>query len=156
MTQTKDIGFGIKSPTKTCTDKNCPFHGSLKIHGKQFTGKIVSSKMQNSAVVEWVGWRHIPKFERYKKTKTKVSVHNPPCLNAVEGDVVKIQECRPISKTKNFVVIEVLGKEELYALEKESLEEGKHKEQLKSITKKTRETATNEKENSKITPKEDK
>jgi small subunit ribosomal protein S17 len=33
--------------------------------------------------------------------------HNPPCINAKEGDVVKIAECRPLSKTKKFVVIEV-------------------------------------------------
>jgi small subunit ribosomal protein S17 len=136
MTRTKETGFGIKAPSKSCEDKNCPFHGTLKVRGKQFTGTVVSQKMQRSVVVEWVGWRFIPKYERYKKTKTKVTAHNPPCVHAVEGDVVKIGECRPLSKTKNFVVLKVLGKEEKYALEKEALEEGKHKEAQKELANK--------------------
>lgn len=131
MTRTRNTGFEIKLPSNTCTDKNCPFHGTLKIRGKQFVGRVVSDKMQYSVVVEWIGWRHIPKYERYKKTRTKVAAHNPSCINAVEGDLVKIGECRPLSKTKNFVVLKVLGKAEKYDLEKEALEEGKHKEKLK-------------------------
>lgn len=127
MTRTKEIGFGVKAPGRSCTDQNCPFHGTLKVHGKQFTGKVVSDKMQHSVLVEWVGWRFIPKYERYKKTRTRIAVHNPPCLNVVEGDIVKIGECRPLSKTKTFVVLGVLGKQERYRLEKEAREEGKHK-----------------------------
>ena len=38
--------------------------------------------------------------------KTRVHAFNPLCINAKEGDTVKIIECRPLSKTKNFVVIE--------------------------------------------------
>jgi len=50
--------------------------------------------------------RHfIPKYERYSKRRTKLLVHNPDCLNAQVGDVVKIMETRPLSKTKHFVVI---------------------------------------------------
>lgn len=127
MTRTKEIGYGVKAPGRSCTDNNCPFHGTLKVHGKQFTGKVVSDKMQHSVLVEWVGWRFIPKYERYKKTRTRVTVHNPPCINAAEGDIVKIGECRPLSKTKTFVVLGVLGKQERYQLEKEAREEGKHK-----------------------------
>lgn len=36
-------------------------------------------------------------------------MHNPDCVNAKEGEVVKIMECRPLSKTKNFVIIQKLG-----------------------------------------------
>jgi small subunit ribosomal protein S17 len=131
MVRTRKAGFGTEQPSETCDDSNCPFHGSLKIRGKQFTGKVVSDKMQRSVVVEWVGWRHIPKYERYKRAKTKVLAHNPPCVNAVEGDMVKIGECRSLSKTKSFVVIQKLGKSEKYELEKEAMEEGKHKEKEK-------------------------
>jgi small subunit ribosomal protein S17 len=127
MTRSRTTGFGIEAPQKGCDDKNCPFHGTLKVRGKQFTGKVVSHKMQRSVVVEWQGWRHIPKYERYKRTRTKVIAHNPPCINAAEGDRVMIGECRPLSKMKNFVVMKVLGKLEKYALEREALEEGKHK-----------------------------
>ena len=136
MARTKNIGFGIKQPSETCTDNNCPFHSALKIRGKQFIGRVVSDKMQKSAVVEWVGWRSIPKHERYKKSRTKITAHNSPCVNAVEGDMVRVVECRALSKTKNFVITEVLGKVEKYELEKEALEEGKHKEKAKEEQKK--------------------
>jgi small subunit ribosomal protein S17 len=136
MTRTRNIGFEIKSPSAKCNDNSCPFHSAVKVRGKQFIGRVVSDKMQHSAVVEWVGWGHIPKYERYKKRRTKVTVHNSPCVNAVEGDLVRVGECRPLSKTKNFVILEIIGKVEKYALEKEALEEGKHKEKLKEEMKK--------------------
>ena len=128
MTRTRKGGFGIEPPSKSCNDINCPFHGTLKMRGKQFTGKVVSDKMQKSAIVEWVGWKYIPKYERYKRTRTKVVAHNPSCLDAKEGDLVRIGECRPLSKTKNFVILKVLGRIDKYELEKMALEEGKHKE----------------------------
>jgi small subunit ribosomal protein S17 len=131
MARTRNTGFDVKPPSDKYDDSNCPFHGTLKIRGKQFTGKVVSGKMQHSVIVEWTGWRHIPKYERYRKIKTRIAAHNPPCVNAVEGDMVRIGECRPLSKTKNFVVLKVLGKAEQYELEKEALEEGKHKEKAK-------------------------
>ena len=49
----------------------------------------------------------LPKYERYEKRTSKIRVHNPPCLNAQPGDKVTAVETRPISKTKNFVIIEV-------------------------------------------------
>ncbi|MEN6294046.1 MAG: 30S ribosomal protein S17, partial [Methanobacterium sp.] len=41
--------------------------------------------------------------------KSKIQAHLPDCMNVNVGDSVKIAECRPLSKTKNFVVIEVKG-----------------------------------------------
>ena len=41
-----------------------------------------------------------------KKKRTRLHAHNPSCIDAKEGDTVKIMECRPLSKTKKFVVIE--------------------------------------------------
>jgi small subunit ribosomal protein S17 len=118
-------------PNQKCTDNNCPYHGTLKVRGKQFEGTVVSSKMQRSAIVEWEGKRFVPKFERYKRTRTKVAAHNPECMNAREGDKVTVAECRPLSKTKSFVIIEVKGKETKYTLRKEALEEGKHRARTK-------------------------
>jgi len=37
---------------------------------------------------------------------SRITAHNPPCIGAKTGDKVKIAECRPISKTKSFVVVE--------------------------------------------------
>ena len=90
---------------KECNDENCPFHGSLRLRGRVFNEKIVSAKAHRTATIEIERRHHIPKYERYEKRKTRLQVHNPDCINAKEGDIVKIQECRPISKTKHFVII---------------------------------------------------
>ncbi|NQU79832.1 30S ribosomal protein S17 [Candidatus Woesearchaeota archaeon] len=132
MTRTRNIGLGTKLPSTACSDKNCPYHGNIKIRGKQFTGKVVSDKMTRSVLVEWLGWQKVPKYERYRKTKTKVSAHNPACIDAKEGDMVRIGECRPISKTKTFIVVSVLGSDDTHQLKKESLEEGKHQDKPKT------------------------
>jgi small subunit ribosomal protein S17 len=102
-----NIGIEIKStPSETCTDKNCPFHGNLKIRGRIFQGKVVSTKMKNSVIVEWEFTRYIKKYERYQRNKTKIVAHKPSCLTIHENDIVKIGECKPISKIKKFVVFE--------------------------------------------------
>ncbi len=102
----KNIGIqGIEEPKEKCTDRNCPFHGSLKVRGKIFKGKIVSAKMNKGIVVEFERVYRIPKYERFAKKKTKMKVHNPSCINAKEGDEVIFGECRPLSKHKSFVVL---------------------------------------------------
>lgn len=79
----------------------------ISTHGKLFTGKVVSAKMHNTVVVEWERRVLIPKFQRYEKRRSKVSAHNPEEIDAKEGDIVRIQQTRPLSKTKNFIVVEV-------------------------------------------------
>jgi len=93
-------------PEGKCNDENCPFHGSLRPRGRVFSEKIVSAKSSRSAIIEINTRHYIPKYERYEKKRKRLQVHNPDCINAKEGDVVKVQECRPISKTKHFVIIE--------------------------------------------------
>ena len=106
----KNIGVEVKTVTKEkCDDKNCPFHGSLKIRGRIFTGKVKSSKTSNAATVEWDYSRYIKKYERYKRLKTRVIAHTPPCMTVHENDIVRIAECRPLSKTKKFVIIEKIN-----------------------------------------------
>ncbi len=102
----RDIGVDVKPPEKSCDDKNCPFHGHLKVRGQIIEGKVVSNGMQNSVVVQKDYLRYIKKYERYEKRRSRILAHNPPCISAKVGDRVKIMECRPISKAKSFVVIE--------------------------------------------------
>jgi len=94
---------------ENCTDKKCHHHGGLSVRGRQFTGVVVSTKMRNTAIVEWEWQRTIPKFERYEKRTTNLKAHNPACISAKEGDIVKVYECRPLSKSKNFVIVEKAG-----------------------------------------------
>lgn len=123
---------GSKDRSKIeCKDNNCPHHGSLKCRGRAFTGTIISAKMQKTVTVEWEWTHYLKKYERYEKRRSRVKAHNPLCLNAKEGDVVKILECRPLSKTKNFVIVEVLGKEKGFMERMEAEEEAKVKKEPK-------------------------
>ena len=101
-----NIGINVPAPEKKCEDKNCPFHGNVKVRGRTMIGKVINSKIHVSITVEQERTTLIPKYERYQKKRTRVHAHNPYCIDAKEGDTVKIMECRPLSKTKRFVVVE--------------------------------------------------
>jgi len=104
--KTRDIGYDVKPPEKKCKDENCPFHGKLSVRGNILEGIVVSDKMSRSVVVERNYLHFVPKYERYERKRKRIAVHNPECIDAKKGDKVKIAECRPLSKTKHFVVIE--------------------------------------------------
>jgi small subunit ribosomal protein S17 len=106
MDHAKDIGIDVQPPESVCEDDNCPFHGTLPVRGQIIYGKVVSTKMNRTAVVERKYMKYQDKYERYEKRTSRYSVHNPPCLNARVGDEVRIMECRPISKTVSFVIVE--------------------------------------------------
>jgi small subunit ribosomal protein S17 len=100
------MSLTFKQPKKTCTDKNCPFHGTLPVRGRVLDGVVASSKMDKTVVVEREYLQFSTKFVRYEKRHGHVPSHNPPCIDVKEGDHVRIAECRPISKTVSFVVVE--------------------------------------------------
>lgn len=110
-----------------CNDKNCPAHSSLSLRGRVFKGVVIADKMQNTVTIEWGRRENVKKFERYEKKRTRIKAHNPSCINAQKGDIVEIIECRPLSKTKNFVVIKKIGKERLFMEREKMLEESKVK-----------------------------
>ena len=105
----RDIGYDVKKPEKECDDPRCPFHGTLPIRGKILKGNVVSSKMSQTVVVERNYLHFLPKYERYERRRSRIAAHNPVCINVKKGDRVKIAECRPLSKTKHFVVIEKMN-----------------------------------------------
>jgi small subunit ribosomal protein S17 len=104
----RNIGIEVKPPEKGCDDPLCPFHGNLVVRGKTLNGTVASAKMQRAVVVERDSLYYIPKYLRYEKRRSRISAHNPPCIDAREGDVVTIAECHPLSKTVSFVVVEKL------------------------------------------------
>ncbi|MFH1786363.1 MAG: 30S ribosomal protein S17 [archaeon] len=77
--------------------------------GSQFQGIVVSTKMQKTATVRIEHVRKIQKYDRLEKRSKKVAAHNPESINAKQGDLVLIQECRPISKTKSFIITKVVS-----------------------------------------------
>lgn len=102
----RDIGIDVKSPEKACTDPNCCWHGTVSVRGKIIEGIVVSAKAQKTAIVEKQYFQYITKYERYERRHSRIAAYNPECIDAKEGDRVKIAECRPLSKTKAFIVIE--------------------------------------------------
>lgn len=97
----------------------------MSLRGRTFTGTVISAKMQRTATVEWNRRVNLPKYERYTVKRTRVKAHNPDTIKAEEGDIVRIHECRPLSKTKHFMIVEKLGKEKGFKHRMESLEESK-------------------------------
>lgn len=100
--------------------------------GRTFIGTVVDAKMQKTATVEWERRAYVQKYERYEKRRTRVKAHNPENIDAKKGDIVKIMECRPLSKTKKFTIIEKVGHERLFEAKQELMEESKKKKQTKS------------------------
>ncbi|MBD3354657.1 30S ribosomal protein S17 [Candidatus Woesearchaeota archaeon] len=157
---------------KQCTDKKCPFHGNIKLRGKSFTGVVLAKDTHNTATVEWSYPVVIPKYERSETRRTKIHVHNPSCLDADIGDIVKVQETRPLSKTKKFVIVENMGKkkgfiEELAAREEATVEGAEEPEikkpqetpeetKKKDKTEEDKETEPKEKEANKTKEKKEK
>jgi len=76
---------------------------------KEKTGKVVSNKGNQTAVIEVVEYTPHP---RYKKiiAKTKKYVANDPENKCGEGDTIRIVENRPISKTKRWALAEIVEK----------------------------------------------
>jgi small subunit ribosomal protein S17 len=102
----RNIGVPVEPPKTSCTDDDCPFHGTLPIRGQILTGVVISTKMQDSISVEREFMRFVRKYERYEKKTSTYHAHCPPCIKVKAGDKVRIAECRPLSKTVSFVTIE--------------------------------------------------
>ena len=101
-----NIGIDAKPPEAECRDEKCPWHGHLKLRGRIFKGRVVSTKANKTAIVEWDFVRFVRKYERFERRKTRVVAYLPDCIKVRKGDIVRIGETRPLSKTKKFVVFE--------------------------------------------------
>lgn len=73
-------------------------------NGRRFRGTVVSAKMQGTATVAVERYVQHPKYKKFIRRTKKYLVHNPQ-NTVVEGDVVTIQEVRPLSKRKHFAII---------------------------------------------------
>lgn len=78
--------------------------------GRILVGKVVKKDVSSTATVLVEHSHFLKKYERYEKRRSKIRVHNPEGVNAEIGNSVKIQETRPISKTKHFMIVEVIKK----------------------------------------------
>ncbi len=74
---------------------------------RTITGRVVSNKMDKSATVLVERKVPHPLYGKYIRRSTKLHIHdeNNECQ---EGDLVTIQECRPMSKTKFWTLVKVM------------------------------------------------
>lgn len=99
-------GLLIAPPKRTCDDDRCPFHGHVKVRGKILTGRVVSVSDKQTVVLQREFMQKVLKYNRSERRRGKVHAHLPPCIDLKEGDTASIAECRPLSKTISFVVIQ--------------------------------------------------
>ena len=106
---TRNIGLPVKALKKKPVENenNNPFNGSLSIRGKIFEGIVINAKAKGTVVIERESLIDFTKFKRFGRSKNKIHAHVPSNINVQEGDYVIAAECRPISKSVSFVVVEV-------------------------------------------------
>ena len=73
------------------------------------TGKVVSNKMDKTVTVLVERLEKHPLYKKYVRKSTKMHAHDE-ANECNEGDTVQIEECRPMSKSKSWRVIEVVSR----------------------------------------------
>ncbi len=104
---TLNIGLKVNAPKRECEDIHCPFHGNLSIRGKLFDGKVTGSKARQTITLQKESAIYFSKFKRYARGKSTIHAHVPGCIDVESGNHVLTAECRPISKSVSYVVVEV-------------------------------------------------
>ncbi|MBQ3253713.1 MAG: 30S ribosomal protein S17 [Acholeplasmatales bacterium] len=79
---------------------------------KFFTGTVVSDKMDKTIVVSVDTFGVHKIYKKRVKKSTKFHVHDENNTAKV-GDVVKFMETRPLSKTKSYILVEILKSKEI-------------------------------------------
>ena len=70
-------------------------------------GRVVSNKMNKSVTILVERQVKHPLYGKYIRRSTKLHAHDEE-NSCNEGDVVRVSECRPLSKTKNWRVVEII------------------------------------------------
>lgn len=77
-------------------------------NARTMVGKVVSDKMDKTIVVMIERTVKHPKYGKIMKRRTKLHAHDEKQECQV-GNIVKIRESRPLSKTKSWVLVEVIS-----------------------------------------------
>ena len=74
--------------------------------GRIFEG-VVIRKFPKRVVIGFERMTYVRKYERYTKYRTKIHARLPENMEKEIniGDLIKVQECRPLSKMIHFIVI---------------------------------------------------
>jgi len=82
-----------------------------KSNPRVLTGRVVSDKMNQTITVLIERTVRHPLYGKIIRRSTKVHAHDADNTCRV-GDKVQVQECRPISKTKTWRLVEILERAE--------------------------------------------
>lgn len=74
---------------------------------KVYVGRVVSDKMDKTIVVETASSKQHPKYRKRINNSTKFTTHDEN-NSAKDGDLVRIMETRPLSKTKRFRLVDIV------------------------------------------------
>ncbi len=88
------------------TPHSAPESESKKIVREKI-GKVVSNKMQKSIVVAIERREQHPIYKKFMRKTTKIMAHDEKNEAGI-GDLVRIAECRPISKRKSWKLVEII------------------------------------------------
>ncbi|MCU4137288.1 30S ribosomal protein S17 [Buchnera aphidicola (Sitobion avenae)] len=72
-------------------------------------GRVISNKMQKSAVVAIERFVKHVLYGKFIKRTTKLHIHDEKNECTI-GDLIEIRESRPISKTKSWVLVRIIEK----------------------------------------------
>jgi small subunit ribosomal protein S17 len=75
---------------------------------KERVGLVVSNKMQKTVVVAVESRTSHPKYGKIVVNTKRFKAHDEE-EQCQEGDIVKIRETRPLSRTKRWTVVEILS-----------------------------------------------
>src|SRR5580658_4761612 len=76
---------------------------------RKMVGRVISAKMQKTVVVEVVTHRRDPLYGKYVRSRARYKAHDEKGVYRA-GDEVEIQEHRPISREKRFIVTRLVKK----------------------------------------------
>jgi small subunit ribosomal protein S17 len=100
------------SDTQAAAAPNAPNAGATEhahSYRRKMTGKVVRDKMNKTVTVEVTNSRRDPLYGKYVRTRARFKAHDEKNEFKV-GDQVEIQEHRPISRDKRFIVIRLIKK----------------------------------------------
>jgi small subunit ribosomal protein S17 len=76
---------------------------------KTLTGKVVSTKMQKTISVSIERYVPHPTYGKYQRRSTQLLAHDEN-NESRPGDLVSIEECRPLSRNKNWRLVKILNR----------------------------------------------
>ncbi|PKL43108.1 MAG: 30S ribosomal protein S17 [Candidatus Riflebacteria bacterium HGW-Riflebacteria-2] len=80
---------------------------NTKVIRRSRVAKVIADSTEKTIKVEIEGIVQHPRYKKYIKRHTRFLVHDPEEKCKV-GDLVRIEECKPVSKSKKWIVREIV------------------------------------------------